>query len=115
MQAVHARESTCTTGELKGNTHIDFPQHRKANPIVQLAKLLDLGIRPGILPAKLIAGETQDLKVFAVRRLERLVEFLQPFELWREAAFGGCVDDEDDFAAELREVVGLFALCGEED
>jgi len=29
-----------------------------------------------------------------------LVEYFEAFELGREAAFGGCVDDEDDFVAE---------------
>lgn len=40
-----------------------------------------------------------------------LVEFLEPFELGREAAFGGRVDYEDDFVAEVREGVGLAFFC----
>lgn len=68
-------------------TYIDFPQHRKANPIVQLAKLLDLVVAAGILPAKLVAREPDDFEVVAVRCLEVLVELLEARELGRETAF----------------------------
>ena len=40
-----------------------------------------------------------------------LVEFLEAFELGGEAAFGGCVDYEDDFVAEGGEGVGLAFFC----
>ena len=43
--------------------------------------------------------------------LDLLVEFLEPFELRREAAFGGGVDDQDDFVFEVGEGVGLAFLC----
>lgn len=68
-------------------TYIDFPKHRKANPIVQLAKLLDLVVAAGILPAKLIAGKPNDFEVVAVGGLDVLVEFLEARELGRETAF----------------------------
>jgi hypothetical protein len=42
--------------------------------------------------------------------LHFLVEFLEPFELRREAAFGGCVDDQDHFAFEFDEREGLAFL-----
>lgn len=40
-----------------------------------------------------------------------LVEFLEAFELRREAAFGGGVDDEDDFVLQGGEGVGLAFFC----
>ena len=43
--------------------------------------------------------------------LDFLVELFQSFELGREAAFGGCVDYEDDFVAEIGEGVGLPFFC----
>ena len=42
-----------------------------------------------------------------MRRLDFLVERLEPFELRREAAFRGRVDDQDDFVLEGGERVGL--------
>ena len=42
-----------------------------------------------------------------------LVEFLQTLELGREAAFGGCVDYEDDFVLEGREIEDFALLCHE--
>jgi hypothetical protein len=41
-----------------------------------------------------------------------LVEVLEAFELRGEAAFGGGVDHEDDFAFEGGEVEGFALLCG---
>lgn len=40
-----------------------------------------------------------------------LVELLKPGELRGEAALGGGVDDEDNFALELGEIVDFAALC----
>lgn len=93
-------------------TYINLPQHRKRHSVIQLAKLLDLIIATRVLAAKLVAWEAQDLKVIGVRGFQVLVKLLEPCELRREAAFGRGVDDEDDFAGELGEVVGLAALCG---
>lgn len=39
------------------------------------------------------------------------VEFLETFELGCEAAFAGCVDDEDDLALQLRKIVHIALLC----
>ena len=86
--------------------YIDLPQHRKANPIVQLAELLNLVVRTWVLSAKLIAREADDLKVIRVLALHLLVKLLQAFKLGCEAAFRCRVNDEDDFAVELVEVVG---------
>lgn len=43
--------------------------------------------------------------------LDLFVELLEPFELRREAAFGGGVDDQDDFVLEVGKRVGLAFLC----
>ena len=61
----------------------------------------------GVLLHELVAGEAENDKPVWVLGGDLLVEFLQPFKLGREAAFGGGVDDEDDFVLELGEVVGL--------
>ena len=103
-----------------GGAYINFPQHRKANPVIQLAKLLDLIVAAGVLAAELVAREADNFKVVGVLRLEVLVEFLEPRELRGEAAFGGRVDDEDGFALEGGEVVGCaffwmivsLSVCG---
>ena len=94
----------------RGATHIDFPQHGKADTVVELAKLLDLIVAARVLAAELVAGEADDLEVVGVLRLQVLVELLQPGELRGEAAFGGGVDDEDDFVGQLREGVVGAAL-----
>lgn len=46
-----------------------------------------------------------------MRGFDVLPERLEAAELRREAALAGRVDDEDDFALERREVVGLPLLC----
>ena len=44
-------------------------------------------------------------------RLDLFVELLETFELRCEAAFGGGVDDQDDFVFEVGERKGLAFLC----
>jgi hypothetical protein len=60
----------------------------------------------------LVAGEAQNCEVFRVLGFDGLVEVLKAFELRGEAAFGGGVDDENDFAVEGGEVEGFALLCG---
>lgn len=96
----------CRTSRGSFVAYIDLSQHRKANTIVQLAKLLNLIVRARVLATKLIAREPDDFKVVWVFGLDVLVELLEALELGGEAAFRGCVYDEDDFAIELGEVVG---------
>jgi hypothetical protein len=96
----------CRRTERRVYTYINLPQHRKANSIVQLAKLLDLVVRTWVLSTELIAREADDLKVIRVLALHLLVQLLEAFKLGCEAAFRCGVDDEDDFAVELVEVVG---------
>lgn len=73
---------------------------------------MDLVIGPGVLAAELVAREADDLECVAVLALEVLVQLFKAGELRGEAAFGGGVDDEDDFAVELREGVIGAALWG---
>ena len=47
-----------------------------------------------------------------MRLFDLLVEGFEGGELRGEAAFGGGVDDEDDFVAEGGEGVGLAFFCG---
>lgn len=50
------------------------------------------------MPAELVAREAEDREALGVFLLHGLVELLEPFVLRGEAAIGGRVDDEDDFA-----------------
>ena len=58
----------------------------------------------------MVAGEAEDDEVFVFGR-DFLVERFERGVLGREAAFGGGVDDEDDFVFEGGEVVGLAFFC----
>ena len=69
-----------------------------------------------VLVHELVAGETEDdelVGVFGGGGVDLFVEGFEAFELWGEAAFGGGVDDEDDFVFEGGEGVGLALFCGE--
>ena len=59
----------------------------------------------------MVAGETQDDELVGVRGGEFFVEGLETFVLGREATFGGCVDNEDDFAFVFGERDRLAFLC----
>lgn len=63
------------------------------------------------MAAELVAREPEELKVLGVLRLELLVDLLEAFELRGEAALGGSVDGEDDFAFQGREREGLALFC----
>ena len=91
--------------------HVRLAQHRKRNAVVGQAEGLNGVIVTGVLLHELVAGEAQDDEVVRVRGLDLLVELLETFELGREAAFGGGVDDEDDFVLEVREGVWLAFFC----
>lgn len=82
----------------------------EADAIVELAEGLDLLRRAGFLRAELVAGEAEDDEVIAVLGLDVLVQLLQAGVLRGEAAFGGGVDDEDDFAFVVRQRYLLAAL-----
>jgi hypothetical protein len=65
--------------------------------------------------AELVAGETEHDELVGVLFRHLLVEAFEVGELRREAAFGGGVDDEDDFAGVLRERVGRAFFCEEDE
>lgn len=78
--------------------HVQLAQHGESHAVVDLAEGLDLVVGTGVLAAELVAGEADDREVVREAGFQGLIEFLETFELRGEAAFGGRVDDEDDFA-----------------
>jgi hypothetical protein len=72
---------------------------------------LDFVVAAGILVAELIAWKTENSECAGTFCLNRFVEIFETGELGREAAFGGCVDDEDDFAFVVCQGVGVSFLC----
>src|SRR5262249_27004622 len=73
----------------------------EGDAVVFLAERLDVGLRPRLLSAEIVAREAEDGqtpgRVLLVERLELLV-------LRRVAALAGDVDDEDDLALVARQV-----------
>jgi hypothetical protein len=59
----------------------------------------------------LVAGKTEDNEIIAMFLLDALVKLLEAFVLGREATFGGCVDNEDDFSFVFGERNRLAFLC----
>jgi hypothetical protein len=70
----------------------------EAHAVVELTELLNVIVGAGLLAAELVAGEAEDHKVIGVLALEVGPELLKASILRGEAALGGSVDDEDDFA-----------------
>lgn len=83
----------------------------KADAVVELAKLGNLVISAWLLASKLVAWEAENLELAWVLGLDVLVEGLESSVLWGEAALGGGVDDEEDFALVLGEWLWLALLC----
>lgn len=71
---------------------------------------MDLVVAAGVLVSELIAREPENGEFAGVFLLDGLVQFLKTCELGREAAFGGSIDDEDDFAFVLVQGVGVSLL-----
>lgn len=90
---------------------VNLLHDREADAVVDLAKVLDIVVGAGLLVTKLVAGEAEDDKVVGVLLLDRLVELLEALVLGSEAALGGRVDDEDDFALVIGEGDFLALLC----
>ena len=65
----------------------------------------------GVLVHELVAGDAEDFEVVGVEGFDFLVEGFETFELRGEAAFGGGVDYEDDFVAQVGEREGLAFFC----
>lgn len=72
---------------------------------------MDLVVGTGVLAAELVAGEAEDCEGVRVFGLNGLVKGFEALELWGEAAFGGGVDGQDDFAFEGGEGEGVALLC----
>ena len=62
---------------------------------------------------ELVAGDADDFELVGVGGFYFFVEGFEAFELGGEAAFGGGVDDEDDFVLEVGEGIGLSFSCSE--
>jgi len=73
---------------------------------------LDRVVVAGVLLHELVAGEAEDDEAVGVRGGDGFVEGFEGGELGCEAAFAGGVDDEDDFAFEGGEGVGLAFFWG---
>lgn len=72
---------------------------------------MNIAITAGFLTTELIARETEDHEIIAVLLLHTLVELLESFVLRSKTAFGGSVDDEDDFVLVLVEGDGFAFFC----
>ena len=86
---------------------IRFAKDWERDAIVDLTELLDGVIRARVLVAKLVAREADNEERFGILGFDLLVEFFETLELGREAAFGGGVHHEDNFALEIGKRVGL--------
>lgn len=75
-----------------------------------MAEFLDRVVIAGVLFHELIAGEAEDGEFIGVRGLDVFVEGFEGGELGCESAFGGGVDDENDFAFKGGEGVGSALL-----
>jgi hypothetical protein len=64
-----------------------------------------------LLPTELITREAEDDKLIGVRLGDLFVEVLETLVLGCEAAFRGCVYDEEDFAFVGFEGDGVSFLC----
>ena len=75
---------------------IRLTQHRECDAVVDLAEVLDLVVRSGILIAELVRGEAEDDEGLGpVFLCDALVQCLQAGVLGGEAALAGGVDCED--------------------
>ena len=92
--------------------HIRLAQHGETDAVIGEAELLDRIVVAWVLVHELVAGEAENEEFIRVGDGDGFVEGFERGELWGEAAFGGCVDDEDDFAFEGGEGVGLAFFFG---
>ena len=90
---------------------LDFLQNGEADPVIDLAEALDVVIGAWVLRRELVARKAEDGEPVWVLGVQVFVELLEAFELWREAAFGGGVDNENGLAAEGAKVERLSLLC----
>ena len=69
--------------------------------VVQLAELLNLTVRTGVLLLELVAGEADNDQSLV---LVFLVQFLQSCKLRSETTLAGCVDNQQYLTLELSEI-----------
>ena len=81
--------------------NVDLGHHREGHAVVLLTELPDLTRRAGLLPAELVAGETEDHELLASVLFE---QGLQLLVLRRVSATACGVDDEHALALKLGEV-----------
>ena len=74
---------------------LNLVKNRERYAIIDYAELLNLFVRSRLLVVELVAGETQDLKVFI---LEFIFQSLQALELLSEAAFARRIENEQHLA-----------------
>src|ERR1022692_912129 len=81
---------------------LDLREQRKVHAVIDLAEGLDLVIGPGLLMAELVARKAEHLQaavlVLGIKRLQALV-------LRREPALAGGVDDQQDLALVIAELL----------
>ncbi|KAL8905899.1 MAG: hypothetical protein Q9207_002336, partial [Kuettlingeria erythrocarpa] len=80
-----------------------LPQDGEGDAVVDEAEVLDGVVVAWVLGHELVAGEAEDDELVRVGGLNFLVEGFEGGELRGEAAFGGGIDDEDHFVAEVGE------------
>src|ERR1035438_4728532 len=91
---------------------LDLREQWEVHAVIHLAERLDLLIGTGLLVAELVAGEAKHLQaavlVLGVKRL-------QPFVLRGEPALARGVDDQQDLALVIAEVLApaVVQLCGQ--
>lgn len=113
LQPHHARRLLLQPSEdRRGAVTVDIQlaQDGECDAIVQLAEGLDVVVRAGVLVVELVAREAEDGEVVGVAALQGLVELFKTFELGREAAFRGGVDNKHNFALQRGEVEGFAFL-----
>ena len=93
--------------------HIRLSENGERDAVVDGAEGLDVVVCAGVLAAELVAGEAEDGEGVWVGGCDGLVEFFEGGELRGEAALGGGVDNEDDFAFEGGEGEGGAFFCFE--
>ena len=102
------RFQICVQRELVFSVDIRFLHLREGGIEVHGAELMNLVIRPGSLPAELVAGDVQDLQslimIVPVQLFYRGI-------LGREAATGSRVNNQNDLALIIGQIK-LFTLAG---
>lgn len=79
-----------------GAVDFNLGKHGEGHSVLVFGKILDFGLMPWILAAKLIAGKTKDYESFFLVGLPKGLQFT---ELGGEASKAGRIDNQHDLAA----------------